>query len=328
MATLGMSNFDQHGSRAVAYSRYISQMASIGARVPCQKRAEWNVDVQLDCRQTLMLPNRLNSDLWHGPEPLFASCELRMISPKNPINLLRRSFNQWCEHDAPQLGAALAFYAILSISPLVIFAMAMVSSVVGRSQAQAQLLDEVQTLVGPDGRGTVQTLLVSGQKRSSGIFATLAGFAILLFGASGVFGELRSALNRIWEAKPESSSGIWGILRKRVFSIGMVFSVGFPLLISLLVSTGLAALTRVLRQMMPLPPFLMTGVDFLISFLAIAMLFGLILKYVPEATIQWKEVRIGALFTALLLPLASLSSDSTSEEQLRDSLLERPVRSW
>jgi len=110
-----------------------------------------------------------------------------MINPKNPINLLRRSFTQWSEHDAPQLDAALAFYAILSISPLIIFALAMVS-VVDRSQAQAQLLEQVQTLVGPDGRGTVQTLLVSRQKRSSGPFAKLVGFAILLFGASGVVG--------------------------------------------------------------------------------------------------------------------------------------------
>jgi membrane protein len=226
-----------------------------------------------------------------------------MSSPKNPMSLLRRSFNQWSDHDAPRLGAAVAFYAILSISPLVIFAMAIVSSVVDRSQAQAQLLEQVQTLVGPEGRGTVQTLLAAGQKRSSGILATIVGFVILLFGASGVFGELRSALNTIWGAKPESSSGVWGILRKRVFSIGMVFSVGFLLLISLLVSTALAALTTFLRQMMPLPHFLMTGIDFLISFLAIAVLFGLILKYVPEAKIKWKEVRIGALFTALLFTL-------------------------
>jgi len=110
-------------------------------------------------------------------------------------------------------------------------------------------------------------------------------------------------LNTIWEAKPESNLGIWGILRKRVFSIGMVFSVGFLRLISLLVSTALTALTTFLRQMIPLPPLLMTGIDFLISFVAIAVLFGLILKYVPEATIDWKEVRIGALFTALLFTL-------------------------
>jgi membrane protein len=226
-----------------------------------------------------------------------------MSSPKNPMNLLRRSFNQWSEHDAPRLGAALAFYAILSISPLVILSMAIISSVVDRSQAQAQLLDQVQTLVGPEGRGTVQTLLVAGQKRSSGFFAPIAGFAILLFGASGVFGELRSALNTIWETKSQNSLGVLGILRKRVFSIGMVFSVGFLLIISLLVSTALAALTTFLRRIMPLSHLLMTMIDFLISFLAIAVLFGLILKYVPEATIKWKEVRIGALFTALLFTI-------------------------
>jgi membrane protein len=139
---------------------------------------------------------------------------------------------------------------------------------------------------------------------------------------------LRSALNTIWEAKPESSSGIWGILRKRVFSIGMVFSVGFLRLISLLVSTALTALTTFLRQMIPLPPLLMTGIDFLISFVAIAVLFGLILKDVPEATIDWKEVRSELCSRLCCLRWASLSSDSTSEEQLQVSPSERQVRWW
>jgi membrane protein len=226
-----------------------------------------------------------------------------MINPKNPVNLLRECFKDWTAHDAPRLGAALAFYAILSISPLVILAVAMVSLVFDRSQAQAHLLDQVQTLIGSDGRTMIQTLLVSGQKTSSGVVATVVGFAVLLFGASGVFGELRSALNTIWEAKPQVRSGIWGMLRERIFSIGMVFSVGFLLLVSLLISTALAALTKFLSGLMPLPSVAVAILDFVISFLGIAVLFGLILKYVPEAPIKWRDVRIGALFTALLFTL-------------------------
>jgi membrane protein len=201
-----------------------------------------------------------------------------MITARNAFKLLRTSFDDWNEDDGPRLGAALAFYTILSISPIVILAVAMVSLVFDRSQAQTHLLDQVQSLIGPEGRNAVQTLLASGQKKASGIVATLAGFVILVFGASGVFGELRSALNTIWEAKPQVGSGISGMLRERFFSIGMVFSVGYVLLISLLVSTALAALTTFLNGLLPLPSILSNTLNFIISFLGVAVLFGFILK--------------------------------------------------
>jgi membrane protein len=184
-----------------------------------------------------------------------------MITARNAFKLLRTSFDDWNEDDGPRLGAALAFYTILSISPIVILAVAMVSLVFDRSQAQTHLLDQVQSLIGPEGRNAVQTLLASGQKKASGIVATLAGFVILVFGASGVFGELRSALNTIWEAKPQVGSGISGMLR-----------------ISLLVSTALAALTTFLNGLLPLPSILSNTLNFIISFLGVAVLFGFILK--------------------------------------------------
>ena len=217
-----------------------------------------------------------------------------MNTLKNFIPLLKRSFSDWNDDNAPRLGAALAFYTILSISPLMILVVAIVSLVFDRSSAQTHLLDQVGALMGPEGRSAVETMLASGQKASSGIFATLVGLITLVFGASGVFGELRSALNAIWEAKPQNTSGIWGMLRERFFSFGMVVSVGFVLLVSLLASTALGALTKFFSGLLPIPGFVLYVFNFLVSFLGIAILFAFILKYVPETKVEWSDVRIGA----------------------------------
>ena len=216
------------------------------------------------------------------------------------VGLLRQSFSDWNDDNAPRLGAALAFYTILSISPMVILVVALVSLVFDRSRAQQHLLSQVQSLVGSDGRTAVETMLASGQKASSGIFATLIGLATLVFGASGVFGELRSALNTIWDAKPAKTSGIWGLLRERVFSFGMVISVGFVLLVSLLASAGLAAMTRFFSGLLPIPSILLAILNFSLSFFGIALLFAFILKYVPETEVKWSDVLVGATATALL----------------------------
>lgn len=219
------------------------------------------------------------------------------------LPMLRRSFSDWNEDNAPRLGAALAFYTILSISPLVILVVAIASLVFDRSSAQAHLLSQVQSLVGPEGKNAVESMLASGQKASSGIFATVIGAITLIFGASGVFGELRSALNTIWEAQPKTNSGMWGMVRERFFSFGMVMSVGFVLLVSLLASAGLAATTKFFSGLLPIPPFVLGTFNFLVSFVGIAVLFAFILKYVPETKVRWSDVRVGAVATAFLFTL-------------------------
>ena len=219
------------------------------------------------------------------------------------LSLLKTSFADWNTDNAPRLGAALAFYTILSISPLVILVVAIVSLVFDRSSAQAHLLSQVQSLVGADGRNAVETMLASGQKASSGIFATAIGLLTLIFGASGVFGELRSALNTIWEAKPKNSSGVWGMLRERFFSFGMVMSVGFVLLVSLVASAALAAMTKFFSGLLPIPSFVLGTFNFLLSLAGIAVLFAFILKYVPETKVEWSDVRVGAIATALLFTI-------------------------
>ena len=222
-------------------------------------------------------------------------------------DLLTKSFSMWNQDSAPRLGASLAFYTILSISPLVILVVAIVSLVFSRSSAQSLLLAQVQSLIGSGGKDAVQTMLASGQKPSSGIISSVLGVFTLVFGASAVFTELRAALNAIWKVEPaKTGSGLWAIARERLFSFGMVISVGFILLVSLLASAGLAAMTKFFSGLLPIAGVFWQVVNFIVSFLAVTLLFALILKYVPGTKIEWRDVRMGAITTALLFTVGKL----------------------
>jgi membrane protein len=228
------------------------------------------------------------------------------VDVKTVRRLFSESFTKWGDDDAPSLGAALAFYTILSMSPLVIFVVAIVSLVFSRSSAQSLLMAQVQSLIGTSGRDAIAMMLANGQHHWHGVFSSLLGFVTLIFGASGVFGELRSALNKIWKAKPRAASSLMILARERLFSFGMVVSVGFVLLVSLIASTGLAAMTKYFSGVLPFPAIFWETLNFLVSFAGVTVLFALILKYVPETNIAWEDVRLGAVFTALLFVLGKM----------------------
>ncbi len=223
------------------------------------------------------------------------------IQPWRP--LLSRSVDDWNKHNATRMGAALAFYTIVSISPLVILILAIVSLVFNKNAAEAQLLAKVQELVGTQGRESVQTILVHSHRTFSGIFSTIIGVLVLFLGASGVFQELRSGLNTIWESEAKVASGIRGMLRERVLSFGMILSLGFVLIVSLVVSAALAAIGTYFSGLLSVPAPLLESLNFLVSFVGIAFLFACILKYVPAAQVEWRDVRVGAIVTALLFTL-------------------------
>ena len=225
---------------------------------------------------------------------------------KKVSHLFSESFTKWNDDDAQRLGAALAFYTILSMSPLVIFVIAIVSLVFSRSSAQALLMAQVQSLIGASGRDAIAMMLANSQRHGHGLFSSILGFLTLIFGASGVFGELRSALNTIWKAKPQAASSLTIMARERLFSFGMVVSVGFVLLVSLIGSTALAGMTKYFSGVLPLPAIFWEVLNFLVSFAGVTVLFALILKYVPETKVEWEEVRVGAVFTALLFVLGKL----------------------
>ena len=219
-------------------------------------------------------------------------------------SMLRQTLAKWNEHEAPRLGAALAFYTILSLAPLMILVIAIVSVFFGHSTAQAQILNQVENMIGPQGAEAVKAMIEHGQEPASGAIASLIGVVTLLFGASGVFGELRSALNKMWDAKPEAEGGIWSAIKQRFFSFGMVLAVGFLLLVSLLISAALATLEKYGSSLLPMPGSVLNIINFVISLAAIAVLFALIFRYVPATTkIASRSVWVGATATALLFTI-------------------------
>jgi membrane protein len=218
-------------------------------------------------------------------------------------SMLSQTFSAWNEHEAPRLGAALAFYTILSLAPLVILVIALVALVFGHSTAQDQLLGQVDSMIGHQGSEAVKGMIEHAQEPASGTFASIIGVITLLFGASGVFGELRSALNKMWDVKIDSGGGVWGTIKQRFFSFGMVLAVGFLLLVSLVISVALAALGKFFGGFLPMPEFMLSAINFMVSLAGTAVLFALIFRYVPGTKIDWNAVWIGATVTALLFTI-------------------------
>jgi membrane protein len=217
--------------------------------------------------------------------------------------MLSKTFSAWNEHEAPRLGAALAFYTILSLAPLAILVIAIVALVFGHSTAQNQLLGQVESMIGQQGSEAVKGMIEHAQKPASGTFASILGVITLLFGASGVFGELQSALNKTCDLKPKSEGGVWGTIKQRFFSFGMVLAVGFLLLVSLVISTALAAFGKFCGGFLPMPEFVLSTINVVVSLAGVAGLFALIFRYVPATRIAWKELWIGAAVTAFLFTI-------------------------
>jgi membrane protein len=218
---------------------------------------------------------------------------------------LKQTFWAWNDHEVPRLGAALSFYTMLSLAPLVILVIAIASLVFGHSAAQNEIIRQVQGVMGEEGAKAVETVIGHGQK-PTGVFASVIGAITLLIGASGAFSELQSALNKIWGVQPKDGSGVASLIsliRARLFSFGMVLAVGFLLLVSLVITAVLAVLGKFFGEILPMPEVLMHTINFVVSFAGISALFALIFKYVPEARIEWKDVWEGAVATALLFTI-------------------------
>jgi membrane protein len=216
------------------------------------------------------------------------------------IPLLKDSYNKWSEHQAPRLGASVAFYSVLSFAPLLVLITAVIAVVFGQESAQHELVHVARQWIGDKGAETVESLLKNAQKPASGIVATLIAFATLLFGASGVFSELHDALNLIWEVPPKTDGGVLALIKDKLFSFGMVLSVGFLLLISLVLSAALAYIGRYFGGIVPLPAPVLEALNFLVLLAVITGLFALMFKYVPDAQVSWRNVMVGAVGTALL----------------------------
>jgi membrane protein len=217
--------------------------------------------------------------------------------------LVKTTASDWMEDDATRLAASLAYYSILSLAPLVVLALAIAGFAFSEEAARGGISRELGGLVGSSGAEAVEGIVKNAKAPAAGILSSIVGIVVLLFGASGVFGELQAALNAIWEVAPKPGRGIMGIIRDRLFSFAMVMGVAFLLLVSLVVSAALAGIGRFLSGRLPGGEVLWQGVNFVISFGVIAALFAVLFKTVPDAKVAWRDVWVGGLVTAGLFTL-------------------------
>ena len=209
----------------------------------------------------------------------------------------------WMDDYAASMGAALAYYAIFSMAPLLVISIALAALVFGHEAAQTEIMEQLQALVGPEGAQAAQSMLASAQSPKSGAIATVLSIIMLLIGATTVFGEIESDLNRVWKAPVRTKTGLWGLLRSRVLSLGLVVSVGFVLLVSLIVSAALAAFGKFWSGWFGGVEALLQIANLVLSIAVFTVLFGLMYKVLPRKPIAWRDVWIGAGITALLFSL-------------------------
>jgi membrane protein len=214
--------------------------------------------------------------------------------------LFKDSCSNWNDIDAPRLGAALAYYTILSLAPLLVLAVSIGGLVFGRKAAEGQIVWQFQDTIGTQGAQAVQAVLQSAHRPAAGIFATIVGTLVLLFSASSVCAELRDSLNDVWGVRLQAAGGVGGMLRYRFFAFAMVLGIGFLLFVSLVVSALLAAAGKFLTTMLPA---LLQVLDVALSLVVITILFALIYKIVPDIRIAWRDVWIGAAITSVLFTI-------------------------
>lgn len=216
-------------------------------------------------------------------------------------SLLKDTFNAWNNDRAPRMGAALAYYTVFSLAPLMVIAIAIASMVFGAQAARGEIVDELANTIGQPAAAAIEDMLRQNNDTGGNTLASIVGLVILLLGASGVFIELEDALNTIWKVPPEKSATVLAFVRDRFLSFTLVLTTGFLLLVSLTISAGLEAVGRLLTpQSMPGGVVLWQLVNLLFSYLFIALMFALIFKWVPNAVVRWGDVWIGAASTALL----------------------------
>lgn len=221
--------------------------------------------------------------------------------------LIKETVAEAGEDKVPRLAASLAYYTLLSLSPLVIVAVAVAGLVFGQDAARGQVAGELRQVFGPEASDGIQTIMAHANRPSSGIISAIVGGVVLLFGASGVFGELQDSLNTIWEVAPRPDRGLWGIIRDRFMSFTMVVGVAFLLLVSLIVSAALHALGEWLSSSFSRIEWLGEAINFVITLGITSLLFALLFKAVPDVKIAWRNVWTGGLVTAVLFALGKFA---------------------
>lgn len=218
-------------------------------------------------------------------------------------SLLKQAFQSWNEDKATRLAAALSFYAVFAIAPVLIIALAIAGQVLEPVEVQARLMNQLTATIGPQGADLIQSMLANARKPTDSLVASILALATLILGAAGAFGQLQDALNTIWEVKARTGSAIRRLLAEKFLSFLMVMGLGLVLLVSLIASTALSALNTPIGSPTTALTDLLGIINLFVSFGVITLVFAIILKVIPDVHLRWRDVWPGALLTAVLFTL-------------------------
>lgn len=219
---------------------------------------------------------------------------------KQYLALFKDAWTEFGDDKAQRLAASLAYYTIFSIAPLLLIAIAIAGLVFGRSEAQSEILAQLRGLFGDAGGKAIEEMLTNAAKPASGTMAIVIGFATLLFGAAGVFGQLKDALNTIWNVDAKKKGGFAAMIKGRFLSFAMVLGVGFLLLVSLVIDAAVASMGKFAEARLPGGEAIWQILQLIVSFAVISVLFAMIFRFLPDIRIEWRDVWLGAGFTAFL----------------------------
>ena len=232
---------------------------------------------------------------------------MKKKTKKTIWQILKDSVTQWLEDNPFQLAAALSYYTLFSLAPLLIIVIAVAGFVFGTEAAQNRIVETLQGLIGQESAGAIQAMIQNaGNKPKTGIVSTIIGVMALLFGAGGVVGQLQTSLNTIWGVTPKPGQGIGGFVRQRFVSFAMVLGIGFLLLVSLAVSALASGFTKLMGDALGATAFAAHALDLVVSFIFVTALFAMIYKYLPDVRIDWRDVGIGAALTSMLFTVGKM----------------------
>src|SRR5213082_1671183 len=266
-------------------------------------------------RWTGITTARLRDDQIPQGERILVRRPFAMSKQRNPttsksffgnlFSLLKQTFQEWLQDKAPQLGAALAYYTVFSLAPLILVLLAVVGIIFQHDPAGAwnKITQQMSYFLDHSAVQVVQNIAQKASQPGKGLIATVIGVVLALFGASGVFGQLQDALNTIWGVKAKPGGGIWGFLRSRFLSFAMVGGVCFLLLVSLTLESLLKGFSHYVQSVLPGGIVVAMTVYIIFDFAVVVLLFAMIFKFLPDVEIQWRDVWMGAVMTAILFGL-------------------------
>ena len=230
----------------------------------------------------------------------------KLIDAKKIGSTFKKAFQGWNDDNVFSLCAALSYYTIFSIAPLILIAVAVAGLFFGQEASRGEIFNSISKLMGPDGAKAVESFVLASSLKNSGIIATLIGVVTLLIGSTSLFVQLQDSLNQIWKVHAKSGLGLWPLIRQRLLSFSLVLIIGFLLLVSLILSAMLSAIGKFASEVLPGGHVLWQVLNFAFSFAVTTGLFAAIYKILPDVKLRWKDVWAGSVMTAFLFTVGKL----------------------